>query len=326
MVFYDLLIIEDLRKQALFCCCKGKTMTADEAAAWVDDLIARCPCVSRPARKNSLAPFASAFTRKSYEDTLTRLVEYLHAGDAYVVNMTQQLSLETSEDPYSIYRYLRTYNPAPFSAYLRAPGLDICCSSMERFMEIRSGHAVTRPIKGTRPRGRTPAEDLAYREELACSEKDLSELTMIVDLERNDLSITCEPGSIKTAGRFSVEAYPTVFHLVATVEGTLREDRCAVDAVQAAFPGGSITGAPKIRAMQIIDELERSSRGLYTGSIGYFSDTGDCDLNIAIRTIVREGKRTSLGVGGGITVESDFDFEYDETLQKALAPREAASS
>ena len=182
-------------------------------------------------------------------------------------------------------------------------------------MEIRSGHAVTRPIKGTRPRGRTPAEDLAYREELACSEKDLSELTMIVDLERNDLSITCEPGSIKTAGRFSVEAYPTVFHLVATVEGALREDRCAVDAVQAAFPGGSITGAPKIRAMQIIDELERSSRGLYTGSIGYFSDTGDCDLNIAIRTIVREGKRTSLGVGGGITVESDFDFEYDETLQ-----------
>lgn len=326
MVFYDLLIIEDLRKQTLFCCCKGKTMTADEAAAWADDLIARCPCVSRPARKNSLAPFASAFTRESYEDTLARLVEYLHAGDAYVVNMTQQLSLETSEDPYSIYRYLRTYNPAPFSAYLRAPGLDICCSSMERFMEIRSGHAVTRPIKGTRPRGRTPAEDLAYREELACSEKDLSELTMIVDLERNDLSITCEPGSIKTAGRFSVEAYPTVFHLVATVEGALREDRCAVDAVQAAFPGGSITGAPKIRAMQIIDELERSSRGLYTGSIGYFSDTGDCDLNIAIRTIVREGKRTSLGVGGGITVESDFDFEYDETLQKALAPREAASS
>ena len=257
---------------------------------------------------------------------MARLVEYLHAGDAYVVNMTQQLSLETSEDPYSIYRYLRTYNPAPFSAYLRAPGLDICCSSMERFMEIRSGHAVTRPIKGTRPRGRTPAEDLAYREELACSEKDLSELTMIVYLERNDLSITCEPGSIKTAGRFSVEAYPTVFHLVATVEGALREDRCAVDAVQAAFPGGSITGAPKIRAMQIIDELERSSRGLYTGSIGYFSDTGDCDLNIAIRTIVREGKRTSLGVGGGITVESDFDFEYDETLQKALAPREAASS
>lgn len=139
MVFYDLLIIEDLRKQALFCCCKGKTMTADEAAAWADDLIARCPCVSRPARKNSLAPFASAFTRESYEDTLARLVEYLHAGDAYVVNMTQQLSLETSEDPYSIYRYLRTYNPAPFSAYLRAPGLDICCSSMERFMEIRSG-------------------------------------------------------------------------------------------------------------------------------------------------------------------------------------------
>ena len=193
-------------------------------------------------------------------------------------------------------------------------------------MEIRSGHAITRPIKGTRPRGRTPEEDLANREELARSEKDRSELMMIVDLERNDLSITCEPGSVKTANEFSIEEYPTVFHLVATVEGTLQHDMCAVDAVRFAFPGGSITGAPKIRAMQIIDELERTSRGLYTGCIGFFSDTDDCDLNIAIRTIVCEGGQTLLGVGGGITTESDFGFEYDETLQKALALREAASS
>ena len=239
--------------------------------------------------------------------------------------MAQRLRLETSESPYGIYRYLRTHNPAPFSAYLRAPGLDVCCSSMERFMEIRSGHVVTRPIKGTRPRGGTPDEDRANREELARSEKDHSELLMVVDLERNDLSIVCEPGSVGTDPDFAIETYPSVFHLVATVEGTLRKDRCAVDAVRAAFPTGSITGAPKVRAMQIIDELERAPRGLYTGSIGYFSDTGDCDFNVVIRTIVREGGETSLGVGGGITVESDFDFEYDETMQKARALREAAS-
>ena len=290
MVFYDLLLIEDVRSRALFCCCQGRTMTAARALTWAQGL-----------------------------------VDHLRAGDAYVVNMAQRLRLETSGSPYAIYRYLRTHNPAPFSAYLRAPGLDVCCSSMERFMEIRSGHVVTRPIKGTRPRGGTPDEDRANREELARSEKDHSELLMVVDLERNDLSIVCEPGSIGTDPDFAIETYPSVFHLVATVEGTLRKDRCAVDAVRAAFPTGSITGAPKVRAMQIIDELERAPRGLYTGSIGYFSDTGDCDFNVVIRTIVREGGETSLGVGGGITVESDFDFEYDETMQKARALREAAS-
>ena len=324
MVFYDLLIIEDLCERSLFCCCQVRLEPPERAVRWVEGLVATCPAAPRPARKRSLAPFSSAFTRTTYEEALARLVEYLRAGDAYVVNMTQRLSLETSKDPFDIYRYLRTYNPAPFSAYLHAPGIDVCCSSMERFMEVRAGRVVTRPIKGTRPRGATPEEDTAFREELARSVKDASELLMIVDLERNDLSITCEPGSIRADDSFVVEEYPTVFHLVATVEGTLRRDRCAVDAVRAAFPGGSITGAPKIRAMEIIDELERAPRGLYTGSIGYFSDTGDCDLNIVIRTAVCEDGAVSLGVGGGITAESDFDFEYEETLQKALALREAA--
>lgn len=325
MVFYDLLLIEDVRSRSLFCCCQGRTMTAAHALTWAQDLVDSCPPAPHPARRRSLAPCSCDFTRAGYGDALARLVDHLRAGDAYVVNMAQRLRLKTSGSPYAIYRYLRTHNPAPFSAYLRAPGLDVCCSSMERFMEIRSGHVVTRPIKGTRPRGGTPDEDRANREELARSEKDHSELLMVVDLERNDLSIVCEPGSVGTDPDFAIETYPSVFHLVATVEGTLRKDRCAVDAVRAAFPTGSITGAPKVRAMQIIDELERAPRGLYTGSIGYFSDTGDCDFNVVIRTIVREGGGTSLGVGGGITVESDFDFEYDETMQKARALREAAS-
>lgn len=325
MSFYDVLVIEDVEHEALYCCCQGKTRASCQALQWMEHLVDSCPAAPQPPRKHALAPFDSAFTSSSYEATLARLIDYLLAGDAYVVNMAQRLTLQTSMEPYEIYRYLRTYNPAPFSAFLRAPGIDICCSSMERFLEIRSGHVVTRPIKGTRPRGKNQAEDQAMRRELAQSAKDQSELLMIVDLERNDLSLTCEPGSIKTDPVFAVEEYPTVFHLVATVEGTLRRDRCAVDAVRAAFPGGSITGAPKIRAMQIIDELERAPRGLYTGSIGYFSDSGDCDFNIVIRTAVCEGGKVTVGAGGGITAESDFDFEYAETMQKALALREAAS-
>ena len=189
MVFYDLLLIEDVRSRSLFCCCQGRTMTAAHALTWAQDLVDSCPPAPHPARRRSLAPCSSDFTRAGYGDALARLVDHLRAGDAYVVNMAQRLRLETSESPYAIYRYLRTHNPAPFSAYLRAPGLDGCCSSMERFMEIRSGHVVTRPIKGTRPRGGTPDEDRANREELARSEKDHSELLMVVDLERNDLSI-----------------------------------------------------------------------------------------------------------------------------------------
>jgi para-aminobenzoate synthetase component 1 len=326
MVFYDVLLIEDHEQSKLYACAQGQATSPDKARAWVESLMASCPEAPRPSRNRTLAAFSSRFTEQEYQQALARMVEYMLDGHIYVANMTQQLTMAAPQPPYDLYRYLRTFNPAPFSAYLRGPGFDVCCSSMERFLFVRDGHAVTRPIKGTRPRGRTPDEDARNRDELFASPKDNSELLMIVDLERNDLSLSCKPGTVFVHPEFVVEAYPTVFHLVATVEGQLRKDATALDVVRNAFPGGSITGAPKIRAMEIIDELERSARGLYTGSIGYFSNAGDCDLNVVIRTLVCRDGVATLGVGGGITVESDFDFEYQETLQKAYALREAVGS
>ena len=199
----------------------------------------------------------------------------------------------------------------------------IVSASVERFFKIRDGIIETRPIKGTRKRGETLREDEALRLELENSEKDKSELLMIVDLERNDLNRICEPGSVEVTELFKVEEYATVFQLVSAVQGRLKEGLDGMDVIPAVFPGGSITGAPKIRAMEIIDELEHDRRGLYTGSIGYLSFSGDCDLNIVIRTAVYEDGRYHLGVGGGITYESDVEFEYEETLQKAKAILEA---
>ena len=181
----------------------------------------------------------------------------------------------------------------------------------------------TRPIKGTRKRGETEEEDIRMRTELENSGKDKSELLMIVDLERNDLNRVCVPGSVKVTELFTVEEYATVFHLVSDIEGQLQEEKDIIDLMDAAFPGGSITGAPKYRAMEIIDELEHGKRNLYTGSIGYLTLDGDCDFNIVIRTAVHKDGKYYLGVGGGITAESDLEFEYEETLQKAKAVLEA---
>ena len=184
---------------------------------------------------------------------------------------------------------------------------------------MKNGHVQTRPIKGTRKRGETPEEDLRMRRELEDSEKDKSELLMIVDLERNDLNRVCRPGSVKVTELFTVEEYATVFHLVSNVEGDLLPDKTVVDLLESAFPGGSITGAPKYRAMEIIDELEHGQRGLYTGSIGYLTFDNCCDFNIVIRTALYQDGVYHLGVGGGITAESELEFEYEETLQKAKA-------
>ena len=180
-----------------------------------------------------------------------------------------------------------------------------------------------RPIKGTRKRGETPEEDMLMRTELENSEKDKSELLMIVDLERNDLNRVCNPGSVKVTELFTVEEYATVFHLVSDIEGDLEESKNVMDLLEAAFPGGSITGAPKYRAMEIIDEMENNKRNLYTGSIGYLTLDGDCDFNIVIRTALHKDGKYYLGVGGGITAESDLEFEYEETLQKAKAVLQA---
>ena len=246
------------------------------------------------------------------------MIRYIIEGDIYIANMTQRLDVISDKDPLSAFYYLREHNPSPFGGYLDCGDHQIVCASPERFLQVKDGLVQTRPIKGTRRR-----EDAALRQELEQSEKDQSELLMIVDLERNDLNRVCRPGSVKVTELFTVETYATVFHLVSNIQGRLARDKDIMDLLASAFPGGSITGAPKYRAMEIIDELEHGKRGLYTGSIGYLTLDGACDWNIVIRTALHRDGRYHLGVGGGITAESDLEFEYEETLQKAKAVLEA---
>lgn len=263
--------------------------------------------------------FISNFTKEEYKKSITRLKEYIRSGDVYIANMTQRFYCHNEEDSFTIYKKLREINKAPFSAYLNFHDFQIISSSPERFIQIKDGIAHTRPIKGTRPRGNTIEEDEKNKLELINSEKDKSELLMIVDLERNDFSKVCKPGTVKVKELFALEEYATVFHLVSTIEGELQDDVSAVKVMKECFPGGSITGAPKIRAMEIIEELEGLKRNIYTGAIGYFDFRGNSDFNIAIRTILKKDNKAYFGVGGGITYESIEEDEYLETLDKAKA-------
>lgn len=262
---------------------------------------------------------SSDFTEEDYKVAIQKMVDYIVAGDIYITNMTRQIEIRSQADPYEIFGLLRQNNPSPFGGYFHYNDVEIISASPERFFEIREGVIRTRPIKGTRKRGETHEEDEQLRLELQNSEKDKSELLMIVDLERNDLSRVCEPNSVKVEELFVTEAYATVFHLVSTICGKLQPSKDVVDVLQAMFPGGSITGAPKYRSMEIIDELEHSRRMLYTGSMGYIGFDGNCDFNIVIRTLVYQNGCYHIGAGGGITCESDPDFEYEETCQKAMA-------
>jgi para-aminobenzoate synthetase component 1 len=248
-----------------------------------------------------------------------RVKDYIAAGDVYQVNLSQRFLVRTQTGVPDLYLRLRRHNPAPFSAYLDVGDAQILSSSPERFLRVygKDRTVETRPIKGTRPRGETKEEDRRLATELMQSEKDRAELVMIVDLERNDLGRVCRFGSVRVPDLAALEPYASVFHLVATVTGELAPDRNVADLLRATFPGGSITGAPKVRAMEIIDELEPVSRGPYTGSLGYFSFSGDADLNILIRTLIVQGDRVCFHAGGGIVADSDPEAEYMETLHKA---------
>ncbi len=248
-----------------------------------------------------------------------RMIQYIIEGDIYIANMTQQLQIASDMHPYEMFQGLRRSNPSPFGGYFNYGDFQVVSASPERFLQMRSRRVQTRPIKGTRKRGSTPKEDAALRRELELSGKDKSELLMIVDLERNDLNRVCIPGSVRVTELFTVEAYATVFHLISNIVGELRPELTVMDLLEAVFPGGSITGAPKLRAMELIDELEHSRRNLYTGSMGYLSLDGDCDFNIVIRTALYRNGIYHLGAGGGITYESELEFEYEETIQKARA-------
>ena len=280
------------------------------------------PPTSHLSPLTSLHP-PSNFTRDGYERAVERVRDYIAAGDVYQVNLSQRFACETKAEPAMLYHALRSANPAPFAAYLDCGEVQVLSSSPERFVQVEGRRIQTRPIKGTRPRTGDAVADARAAQELMASAKDRAELLMITDLERNDLGRVCEFGSVRVAEMVALESYATVFHLVSTVEGRLTEGVTAVDAVRACFPGGSITGAPKIRAMEIIDELEPGARGVYTGAIGWLGFDGDADLNIAIRTLVHRDGRVWFHAGGGIVADSVPALEYEETLHKARGMMQA---
>jgi para-aminobenzoate synthetase component 1 len=265
------------------------------------------------------ATIKGGFTHKEYVAAVEKARQYIIAGDIFEVNLSQRFEAELSITPYQLYRRLRQINPAPFAGYLGFDEVQVVSASPERFLRLCGDRVETRPIKGTRPRGKTPEEDEVLANELLNSTKDRAENIMIVDLERNDLGRVCRFGSVKVTELAILEVFPTVFHLTSTIVGRLREGKNGIDLLKATFPGGSITGAPKVRAMEIIDELEPTKRGIYTGSIGYLSFSGDLDLNIAIRTFLVKGRKAYFQVGGAVTYDSDPEAEYQETLDKARA-------
>jgi para-aminobenzoate synthetase component I len=290
------------------------------------------PSLQPPASSPQLAPsypveggwwdprleLRSSFTHAAYLEAVARVREYIFAGDIFQSNLSQRFEAPLGEPVWALYCRLRTQNAAPFAAFLDFPGAAVVSASPERFLHVNvAGHVETRPIKGTRPRGVGPEHDGALGQALTESAKDRAENLMIVDLMRNDLSRVCAPGTVRVPELFALERYPTVHHLVSTVVGELAPGANALDALRAAFPGGSITGAPKVRAMEIIAELEPSERSVYCGSIGYWSVTGELDTSIVIRTAIARGGRIYFSAGGGIVADSDPEQEYRETLDKA---------
>lgn len=255
-------------------------------------------------------------SKEEYLDKFDTVMDYIRAGDCYQVNLAQKFVAPVSGDSWEAYRRLRCLNPAPFSAYLDFGRFQIISISPERFLQLRAGHVTTQPIKGTCPRYKDQAADLQAVESLRNSRKDRAENLMIVDLLRNDLSKNCRFGSVRVSNLFDIVTVANVHHIVSTVEAELAEGKDALDLLRDCFPGGSITGAPKLRAMEIIEELEPDRRGVYCGAIGYVSRHGDMDMSIAIRTAVRQGDALSFYGGGGLVVDSKGRDEYQETLDK----------
>ncbi len=339
--FYDRIFAFDHLLDKIFIFTLGRSETEGEAVLKADEMMKeftqeiesiQVQDTKEPdlSKKNVISPetkhkLKSNFTRDQYCKTVGKVKEYIAAGDIYQANLSQRFETDLTITPFELYCKLRTINPAPFASFLNFGDVVVASASPERFLLLSDKIVETRPIKGTRPRSSEPQKDLEYREELLNSEKDRAELIMIVDLERNDLGRVCLPGTVKVTELFALEAYATVYHLVSTVTGVLPEDKDITDLLYASFPGGSITGAPKIRAMEIIDELEGLKRNVYTGSIGYITLDGKADLNIVIRTFVVKNNKVYFQVGGGIVADSEPEKEYQETLDKAKALIESLS-
>ena len=315
-IVYENIIIFDLENKKTYISALG---TIKDSIKLVESKFTEYKEIDEVKVFKSKNKFYSNFNKEEYEEAITKLKNYIRSGDVYIANMTRRIWCDSTEDSFKIYEKLRSINKAPFSAYMNFEDFQVISSSPERFLSIKDGLVHTRPIKGTRPRGKNEEEDNKNRQALIDSEKDKSELLMIVDLERNDLSKVCKPFSVKVTELFKIEEYATVFHLVSDIQGQLQDGVSAVRCMKECFPGGSITGAPKIRAMEIIEELEGLKRNLYTGAIGYFDFRGNCDFNIVIRTIFKKDNKAYFGVGGGSTWDSDLEEEWFETIDKAKA-------
>ncbi|MBU0895565.1 MAG: aminodeoxychorismate synthase component I [Candidatus Omnitrophica bacterium] len=313
--FYDSVVIYDNLKKRSYISKLGisKKPFAPHDAVYRDSTSRRISCKG----------LKSNFSKRSYVDAVKMAKRYIEKGDIYQVNISQRFKAKLSGDPFDLYARLRRCSPAPFASYLNFNDVAILSSSPERFLLKRGDYIETRPIKGTRPRGASPSLDAALETELKHSAKDMAEHIMIVDLERNDLGRICKYGSIRPTESVVIEKYANVSHLVSTVAGTLKKGKDPVDCLIAAFPGGSITGAPKIRSMEIIDELESVKRSVYTGAIGYIGFDGNMDTSIVIRAFIAKGNDIYFQVGGGIVADSDPEKEYEETIHKAAGAMQA---
>ncbi|NLE80898.1 MAG: aminodeoxychorismate synthase component I [Rhodococcus sp.] len=334
-VFADRAVVIDHSNDRTYALCLSDRSDDPEMRHWLTETESALRRLAEPDHEPLTAPVirdvehAELELRHDHDEYLKRIGEALdeiRVGESYEVCLTNMARVGRTIDPLPTFEHLRSISPVPYSAFLDFSGLSVLSASPERFLRIGADRVVeSKPIKGTRPRGATPEQDARLRQDLLDSEKDRAENLMIVDLTRNDLTHVCVPGSVHVPSLFDVETYSTVHQLVSTVRGTLSPDHSVMDCVRAAFPGGSMTGAPKIRTMEIIDRLEEGPRGIYSGAIGYFSLTGTADLSIVIRTIVATDDEVTFGIGGAITALSDPEEEFDEAIVKASAMSRAIS-
>ena len=329
--FYNsILAVDHLRRRLYIICagfpekgtalqralCRANLKKMERLLCWAqEEKVSR----DKARARISAAPARANFSRQEYIAAVQKAKGYIASGDIYQANLSQRFSGETDLSAAGIYLRLRSLSPADFCAYQDYGGFQLASSSPERFLRVRGREVFTRPMKGTRPRGADAREDARLKAELAASPKDRAELMMITDLERNDLGRVCACHSVRVTQLRRIEQYRTVFQDTAGIRGELRPDKDRVDLLAACFPGGSITGCPKIRAMQVIEELEPQRRGIYTGCLGYLGFSGEMDFNILIRTILKLGRRFYFHSGGGIVADSRPEKEYEETLVKAKA-------
>lgn len=309
---YDWAIVIDKQTQRTVLVCR------DVDARRQQELLALLSAAPKPAigEFKLVAPFESNFSKAEYLKRFQRIIDYIHAGDCYQVNLAQCFTARCTGDSWAAWRHLQAKVNAPFAAYLEDDTRAVLSFSPERFLRVHDGEVLTQPIKGTRPRSHEPLHDVANRLDLEGSDKDRAENLMIVDLLRNDLGRVCATGSVSVENLFETQSFTNVHHLVSTIKGRLTDPRDVFKLMEACFPGGSITGAPKLRSMEIINELETSRRSVYCGVIAWIDRSGNMDSNIAIRTLVRSGDRMHCWGGGGIVADSQGDEEHQETLDK----------